>query len=310
MGVPVGLVSNNWGGTRIESWTTEDTFRQCGQVGTDGNLFNSMIHPYTVGPMSLTGFSWYQGEQNTRDQASADSYACIFPKMITAWRTLFKVPNAYFGFVQLSTWCNWGEGVAQMREAQMAALSLPNVGYATNADHGAGCNIHPPAKQYVGERLGDSALAIQYGRSLAWKSPSYVSAVASLGSGVMTDGTATVSVTITLKDVGKSGLEDVYPYNYLGLGRSTCADLSANGSKLVCAWASIKLSSGEWVNATASAIGQKMSLTAPVPMGAISSVVATAYGWGPIPMMNMYDAITRLPVLPWNRTTKAKTIVV
>ena len=25
----------------------------------------------------------------------------------------------------------------------------PQVGYATNADHGAGCNIHPPPKQVV-----------------------------------------------------------------------------------------------------------------------------------------------------------------
>ena len=30
---------------------------------------------------------------------------------------------------------------------KLAALALPNVGYATNADHGAGCNIHPPGKQ-------------------------------------------------------------------------------------------------------------------------------------------------------------------
>lgn len=31
----------------------------------------------------------------------------------------------------------------------MKALELPSVGYATNADHGLGCNIHPAAKQCV-----------------------------------------------------------------------------------------------------------------------------------------------------------------
>ena len=29
------------------------------------------------------------------------------------------------------------------------ARAVPQVGYATNADHGAGCNIHPPPKQVV-----------------------------------------------------------------------------------------------------------------------------------------------------------------
>ena len=34
--------------------------------------------------------------------------------------------------------------------------------YATNADHGMGCNIHPAAKQYVSKRLATSALALHY----------------------------------------------------------------------------------------------------------------------------------------------------
>ena len=85
--------------------------------------------------------------------------------------------------------------------AQMAARTLPNVGYATNADHGAGCNIHPPAKQitgpaatstrqrskkkekkWCGTRLANSALALQYGHKVAWKSPSFA---ASLGAVVV-----------------------------------------------------------------------------------------------------------------------------
>jgi hypothetical protein len=33
----------------------------------------------------------------------------------------------------------------------MAALKLGQVGYATNADHGMGCGIHPRDKQYVQE---------------------------------------------------------------------------------------------------------------------------------------------------------------
>ena len=105
-----------------------------------------MINPFTVGPMALTGFIWYQGESNTNNQETADAYACLFPAMITAWRSAFGLPSAFFGFIQLSTWCGEVLGIPEMREAQMEALKLDMVGYATNADHGAGCNIHPRKK--------------------------------------------------------------------------------------------------------------------------------------------------------------------
>ena len=54
--------------------------------------------------------------------------------MVTAWRALFRRPDAYFGFVQLSTWCTsnaTNASIAQMRDAQLAALALPKVGGAT-----------------------------------------------------------------------------------------------------------------------------------------------------------------------------------
>ena len=43
----------------------------------------------------------------------------------------------------------WQVTLAGMRDAQQMALKLPNVGYSTNADHGAGCNIHPPPKELM-----------------------------------------------------------------------------------------------------------------------------------------------------------------
>ena len=122
--------------------------------------------PYPRTP-ALTGFTWYQGEANTGSQGSADQYACrefegiydfsisifpshpcspfsfisVFPSMITSWRTAFANPSAYFGFIQLSTWCVSPDFVAipEMRVAQLAAADLTLVGYGVNADHGAGC---------------------------------------------------------------------------------------------------------------------------------------------------------------------------
>jgi len=43
--VPIGLISNDWGGTAVELWQT------------GGYLYNAMIYPYTIGPMAFTGFT-------------------------------------------------------------------------------------------------------------------------------------------------------------------------------------------------------------------------------------------------------------
>ena len=194
--VPIGLISANWGGTPLESWATAGAFDACGGYkgcrvcrcaapasGGRGNgaLYNSIIAPFAHGPMALSGFLWYQGEANTGTLACARSYACLFPAMITGWRTAFNAPDAFFGFAQLSTFgCLPSPGwtlplaVPQLRDAQMAAKGIPNVGFVTNADLGAGCNVHPPRKEGVGTRLANAALAIVHNNTaLPWRSPSY-----------------------------------------------------------------------------------------------------------------------------------------
>ena len=61
--VPIGLISSNWGGTSVVLWSTPEAFTQCGikPPSSSASLYNAMIHPYTVGPMAIAGFSWYQG---------------------------------------------------------------------------------------------------------------------------------------------------------------------------------------------------------------------------------------------------------
>ena len=68
-----------------------------------------------------------------------------------------------------------------------AAVKLPMVGYGTNADHGAGCNIHPPPKQYCGKRLANSAMALQYGKAIPWRSPTFKSQVAAVSAPARTE---------------------------------------------------------------------------------------------------------------------------
>eukprot|EP01052_Picozoa_sp_SAG31_P020137 SAG31_NODE_1501_length_8085_cov_3.043201_1_plen_944_part_10 len=243
------------------------------------------------------------GEANTHDAASAEQYSCLFPAMLQAWRSAFSLPDAYFGFVQLSTFCpQYPESLPLMRNAQLAAAALRRVGWATNADHGAGCNVHQPWKQYVGKRLGDSALAIQYGQKLLWRSPSYKSAAIEITRhGQIGDDVdsrwAELTITISFNDVHSAGLETTFPRNYVNGLNCTLQNANIPGT---CAWAAVQLSSGEWINTTVASQGQTVVMT--VVAKATETVTATAYGWGPIPLMNIYDKGTGLPVLPWNHS--------
>jgi sialate O-acetylesterase len=277
--VPIGLISNNWGGTAIEKWQP------------NGPLYNAMIYPYMVGPMALTGFTWYQGEANVFDQNSATAYSHSFPDMINAWRKGFQAPDAYFGFIQLSTWCPAGPlGLAEMRQAQMAALNLPKVGYATNADWGDGCNIHPPTKQYCGARLANSALALQYRKQIHWKSPTYTKTEP-----VMEE-TGEPSVIVEFQDVTSNGLYLLETaYNALDKNLK-CSDQPPG----TCAGAAVLLNGKGWVNATVTIKDTNSVVLTATNGDAKDVIVATSYGWGSIPMMTIYDKGTDLPVLPWN----------
>ncbi|CAB9500282.1 Sialate O-acetylesterase [Seminavis robusta] len=284
--VPIGLISDNWGGTAVQRWKP------------NGDLYNAMIYPYMVGPMAVTGFTWYQGEANAHNMKQAKLYRQLFPEMIEAWRSGFKVPDAYFGFVQLSTWCSKvPEAVAEIRRSQMAALQLKNVGYSTNADMGAGCDIHPPKKQFCGYRLGNSALAIQYGKPIHWKSPSYSKATALVNEERQKKTSANPSVVVQFQDVSSEGLYLLKtPYN-TQVENFACAANPAG----TCAGATVLLNGKGWVNATITIrSSNSVSLTAVTGDSSQDLIVATSYGWGSVPLMTVYDKGTDLPVLPWN----------
>lgn len=77
-----------------------------------------------------------------------------------------------------------------IREAQMAALKLDNVGYALAIDIGDPTspegNIHPRRKQEVGRRLSLSCLAMQYNQPLEYLGPQLVHyELSGTGTGVM-----------------------------------------------------------------------------------------------------------------------------
>lgn len=134
-------------------------------------LYNAMINPFIRFP--IRGAIWYQGESNAD---RADQYRELFPAMIQDWRKKWNIGDFPFYYVQLANFMkrnNWPDNSAwaELREAQMKTLALPNTGMAVSIDIGDEMDIHPKNKQDVGRRLGLIALAKTYGKKIAYSGP-------------------------------------------------------------------------------------------------------------------------------------------
>jgi len=136
-------------------------------------LYNAMIAP--IAGYGLKGAIWYQGESNA---GRAHAYRTLFPTMIQDWRVRWREGHFPFLFVQLANWrdrkpqpaaSDW----AELREAQLLTLALPDTGMAVTIDIGEADDIHPRNKQDVGTRLALAARRIAYGEDLVYSGPLY-----------------------------------------------------------------------------------------------------------------------------------------
>ena len=88
--------------------------------------------------------------------------------MIQDWRKDWGQGDFPFYFVQLAPF-RYGNTdptlCAELREAQLKTLAVPNTGMAVTMDIGNVKDIHPRNKQDVGNRLALWALAQTYGKS-------------------------------------------------------------------------------------------------------------------------------------------------
>jgi sialate O-acetylesterase len=139
-------------------------------------LYLGMIEP--VAPLALTGAIWYQGEANT---GHAYQYRTLLPAMIGDWRRAFGQGDFPFYIVSLPRFTAHrdtpgDDSWAELREAQaIAARAVRHAALAVTIDTGEADNIHPKDKAIVGERLADCALALQYGKKVAYESPTFES---------------------------------------------------------------------------------------------------------------------------------------
>jgi sialate O-acetylesterase len=134
-------------------------------------LFRRRLQP--LAPFAVRGVAVYQGEA---DVSRAADYHVLFPALIEDWRGAWKRPKLPALFVQLAGCARKrdtpGDDLwAELREAQAAALQLPDTAMAVTLD--TGHRATPQDKQTVAQRLALLARGKVYGEDVACTGPRY-----------------------------------------------------------------------------------------------------------------------------------------
>ncbi len=167
--VPMGLMVTAVGGSNIESWLNQLPY-------PTGKNYSRLVEPL-VG-YGIRGAIWYQGESN---QSDGRDYQPKLESLITGWRKAWKQGDFPVHYVQLpglgeSDLDNpaGGDGRAEIRQAFVETLDVPNTGMAVTIDVGTP-GEHPPNKYDTGVRLARSVLKNVYKQENTMACPLYKS---------------------------------------------------------------------------------------------------------------------------------------
>ena len=233
-----------------------------GHPHSPAGLYNAMIAPLI--PYGIGGAIWYQGESNA---SRAYQYRKLFGRMIQNWRKDWGQGKFPFLFVQLANFMAVkpepaDSAWAELREAQLMTLALPNTGMAVIIDIGEADDIHPKNKQDVGKRLALWALAKSYGKELVYSGPIY-------------------------KSMEIEGEKIILHFDYVGGGLVAGPDEPLKGFAIAGAdrkfvWADAKIDGDSVV----------------VSSDEVSAPVAVRYAWADNPVCNLYNK-EGLPASPF-----------
>jgi sialate O-acetylesterase len=325
-GVPVGMISTNWGGTRAEAWTRAEVLMELSPAykaevekfrsdvaktgdapppppaqkgkaapkpGQNPNapsvLYNGMIFP--VLPYAIKGAIWYQGESNA---GKAYAYRDLFPAMISNWRADWKQGDFPFFFVQLAPFMKVTEqpgesNWAELREAQAMTLKLPATGMAVITDLGHEADIHPTPKKPVGERLSLIARATVYGEKVEYSGPVFKE--------MKVDGNKAV---LTFDHVA-GGLEtrELVPTDErkdakTKASRGSAWRVKAGSAGVPLTGFAVAGEDRKFHNAKAEIVGDTVVVTCE----AVAKPVAVRFGWAQHPVVNLFNK-AGLPASPF-----------
>jgi sialate O-acetylesterase len=237
-------------------------------------LYNAMINPFIQ--FAIRGVIWYQGEGNAD---RAHQYRELFPALIKDWRTKWNIGDFPFYYVQISNFKKTnGQPVAsdwaELRDAQLQTLSLPNTGMTVTIDIGAAKDVHPKNKQEVGRRLALVALAKTYGDKIPYSGPEFQSQKIEKN---------TINLNFKFADGGLKAKDNASLTGFAIAG----ADQKFHWAKAIIRGNQILVSSTE-----------------------VPNPVAVRYAWADNPVCNLYNGIG-LPASPfrtddWQDSTYGK----
>jgi len=183
LGIPVGIIEANKGGTKVESWLTKENLERYTSIKLDEksleeNYPQDWVRPLvwgngTFNPVlnyTVKGIIYYQGCSNVGDQG--DYYSRLLEVLVRQWREQIGLGDIPFYYVQIAPYAyNTADGTAgaYLREQQFKAKSLiPNSDIVCINDlvyPYETYQIHPAQKRKVGERLAYIALNRLYGKT-------------------------------------------------------------------------------------------------------------------------------------------------
>lgn len=218
LGVPVGILNNAYGGTRIENWLPAEVLKagpwpQDDKVDVPaamarhdarlkekpldkwpgsfcGPTVNWNGHMAPIAGFAIRGLAWYQGENNGAVGAGP-RYQQLLTAFAAHYRAAWKQPDLPLVIMQLCTYQKPG-GYAELREAQAGFVAQdPHAALVVTLDQGAqDGDVHYPEKREVAARAARAALGLAHGRPGEYQGPRFAKAT-------FANGKATVSFTMT-----------------------------------------------------------------------------------------------------------------